>query len=773
MCSFQFCGDLESPLIIDGSYSSPESSALHYGEDGEGGLVLGEEFRAALLSMPENEKPAFTYPDYNATARLQAQIAAYESPQCAPRQSFPGLGDPRSHHAEAPYGVGGASHPASLAYAQSENSPSETHSPQLLSVDSCWPSEGSQGTKMHVLVRAPYDIATLGGHSIFLMFGNERCSGTVRPTGFQDQSYHYRLTADVPSFARTGWSDSKGLIILRVADETGNIIHGLDLGKFTYINARQASVTTPTSQGPSRKRKSSVERGNSDVAVKRASIRHLPADSGDDVPAFSYTPVTGSPYSPYAQPAPSTDLYALPSVWDRPQPSYSFHQRVPQRSISFPYPTISSVGQQSFRVNSPQTPSWPGPVGPVISQASRNLGYVSETVPSLQTGHAFGSPSRGANPPLIRTSTIQHPPTNTPMPNLSQPGQAFNPYAMYPNKANLKLQGELDDMADNWTPDERDCKRRLVQFSRRQDGSTIHATFEPIPQTERPPTEICISCILWEEKDECYVTSVDTIYLLEALVAVRFTVEEKNRIRRNLEGFRPLTVSKAKADSEEFFKVIMGFGNPKPRNIEKDVKVFPWKVLAHALKKIISKYSASYSSTAGALATPLNVPGSNCGTTSGVTDFVAATSTSYTPHLPSPSSISEPPIPPSSSALGIASAGFPQHVQHGPETPRHGSRGQPELHVMTPEWLPVQRRAQSVHDSYPRPHHDPDSWGLPTYLDANTSTSTPTATSAGPVLMDSHTLAYQHGMAHPPGHNAQMLTPVSGLSQNSHTMARQ
>jgi hypothetical protein len=83
---------------------------------------------------------------------------------------------------------------------------------------------------------------------------------------------------------------------------------------------------------------------------------------------------------------------------------------------------------------------------------------------------------------------------------------------------------------------------------------------------------------------------VDTIYLLEQLVAARFTVEEKNRIRRNLEGFRPLTVSKAKPDSEEFFKLIMGFPSPKPRNIEKDVKVFPWKILVHALKKIIGKY---------------------------------------------------------------------------------------------------------------------------------------------------------------------------------------
>jgi len=107
---------------------------------------------------------------------------------------------------------------------------------------------------------------------------------------------------------------------------------------------------------------------------------------------------------------------------------------------------------------------------------------------------------------------------------------------------------------------------------------------------DRPPNSICISCIFWEDKNECFVTSVDTIYLLEQLVAARFTVEEKNRIRRNLEGFRPLTVSKAKPDSEEFFKLIMGFPSPKPRNIEKDVKVFPWKILVHALKKIIGKY---------------------------------------------------------------------------------------------------------------------------------------------------------------------------------------
>ena len=110
---------------------------------------------------------------------------------------------------------------------------------------------------------------------------------------------------------------------------------------------------------------------------------------------------------------------------------------------------------------------------------------------------------------------------------------------------------------------------------------------------------VSASLVSRRQKGECYVTSVDTIYLLEQLVAApnRFTVEEKNRIRRNLEGFHPKTVSKSKAESEDFFKLIMGFPNPKPRNIEKDVKVFAWKSLESSLKKIISKYSANPSST--------------------------------------------------------------------------------------------------------------------------------------------------------------------------------
>lgn len=163
-------------------------------------------------------------------------------------------------------------------------------------------------------------------------------------------------------------------------------------------------------------------------------------------------------------------------------------------------------------------------------------------------------------------------------------------------------------MASSWTQEEWENRRRLVQFWRRQEGPVVHATFRPITQAEYNQDSVVISCIFREDKNECFVTSVDAIYLLEALVGIRFTVEEKNRIRRNLEGFKPITVSKTKAESEAFFKLIMSFPNPKPRNIEKDVKVFPWSILSEALKKIISKYSADYENELGAVNQQLESP---------------------------------------------------------------------------------------------------------------------------------------------------------------------
>ncbi|ORX93627.1 hypothetical protein K493DRAFT_302555 [Basidiobolus meristosporus CBS 931.73] len=178
----------------------------------------------------------------------------------------------------------------------------------------------------------------------------------------------------------------------------------------------------------------------------------------------------------------------------------------------------------------------------------------------------------------------------------------YNGYSPVLKKASLTFKGHLEEMTRNWTPEESMSKRRLVQFGRSHQDNTIECSFEAVAPADLLPNSIVVSCIYWEQKNDFYITSVDCIYLLESLIAVRFTVEEKNRIRRNLEGFRPLTISKCKQECADFFKLIMSFPNPKPRNIEKDVKVFPWKVLPDALRKIVGKYrflqTASYSSTA-------------------------------------------------------------------------------------------------------------------------------------------------------------------------------
>lgn len=133
-------------------------------------------------------------------------------------------------------------------------------------------------------------------------------------------------------------------------------------------------------------------------------------------------------------------------------------------------------------------------------------------------------------------------------------------------------------------------RRCLVQFTRRQVGATVHASFKPVEERDWLPNMIVISCLWHEARSECYFTSVDAIYLLECLMATRYTTEEKNRIRRNLESFKPTTLQKNEGQWQDFYAHIMSYPNPKPRNIDKGLKVFPWCHLEQALKKIFGNY---------------------------------------------------------------------------------------------------------------------------------------------------------------------------------------
>ena len=453
---------------------------------------------------------------------------------------------------------------------------------ELPEITSHAPQQGSQGSQVYVYLRSAYDLNNPSSLLISLMFATRRCMSDLNQIEAQGSSYEYVLTSNVPPFSDTGCSSPQVPLRLHVQEESGLEIGMIDVGSYFYTDSIQRQYRE-SPDDISRKRRLSIEHtGALRFPSKRSSNQQLQSKSIDsytsypfaqgEISAYSQPPATSSAQIPHAAYGRSPSSRSLPD-------SDLLRQRTQEHSVGL-------ITSQNFKVSSPHTSSWKSSLS-AVSQCDRGLAL---TAASTAGGMSISSPTVSANPPLIRTSTLQQSPSPAATPAASSLSNLINPYAMYPHKAVLKIKGNLDSMADKWTADEWSSKRRLVQFWRSQSGSTIHTNFAPVTPENRQPNSICISCIWWEERQERFVTSVDTIYLLESLVALRFGVEEKNRIRRNLEGFRPMTVSKAKPDSEEFFKIIMGFPNPKPRNIEKDVKVFQWKILVHALKKIIGKY---------------------------------------------------------------------------------------------------------------------------------------------------------------------------------------
>ncbi|WVQ78371.1 hypothetical protein IAT38_000457 [Cryptococcus sp. DSM 104549] len=319
------------------------------------------------------------------------------------------------------------------------------------------------------------------------------------------------------------------------------------------------------------------------------------------------------------------------------------------------------------------------PSGQYIDSAYQSP-YASST--SLPSGPAVP-------PPSYTTSSAPQPPQPSLMRTSQQPGGGSGipvtpimPYISTGQKASLELNGDLNSLAVGWSSEEWAQHRRLVQFWRRQEGTTIHAQFRVVSQADWPfmQSSIVVSCLFWEARNACYISSVDVIYLLEALVGAGFTVEEKNRIRRNLEGFRPITVDKGKPETEDFFRQIMNLPNPRPRNIEKNVKVYAWESLGAALKKIIGKYSASVptgppappssSFLAGPSYPPLPAASSSVSAASSLVDNYSL--------LHSSSSASFPPQLSHPLRTQSLSQGLPQSLSHA-----SGSHAHPHGHAMS------------------------------------------------------------------------------------------
>lgn len=610
-------------------------------------------------------------------------------------------------------------------------------------VHSCQPSSGVVGTKVLVKFSMQYDIFSTALPFFFLQFGSERCGLTDVTRDGQEPGYVYTCTADAPQQQQqqmlvTGGGENVALSLV-IEGPAGDEISRTGAGSFQYVQGSQGPGS-----GEGITRTASASKQQQQQQPDGVTVPGGPASSSTSVPSNGQQPVPDhgsvSPKTGEPQLAASTGPAAAgTNNYDEPPQHGPYASTGYTQGANATSDMITTAYRSSSFTEPPfhhrrSARGWSSGFAPTT------LGSSSLRSPLLHSHHHHGmtplpvpsSTGAGGTPQLVRTSTISH------------PGGGAGPYnsvSLYTTKAVLKINGHLDSMAETWTSEEWTNRRRIVMFRRSQQGSTLNASFKPVSVGERPPNSICVSCIYWAEKGKCYVTSVDTIYLLEQLVAApnRFSVEEKNRIRRNLEGFHPVTVSKSKDESEEFFKLIMAFPNPKPRNIEKDVKVFPWEILESALKKIIGKYSANPSNTLppANMVAPVPSPYAALPTPPGQGSISSQASEHHSQYghhhdaIPSPRSLSG--SGPSWTPYTAAAASYPSSTSTAPSartlspalrqpSPQHP----PSIRVNTSHTLPsVTSYDTRASGGYP-------ATGLHTPLSHHPSTSTPPRWDATP-----------------------------------------
>ncbi|KAL5611867.1 hypothetical protein BROUX41_000559 [Berkeleyomyces rouxiae] len=539
-------------------------------------------------------------------------METFSKPQPVPMHNYDAARDYPDHtYQYASTGYTNSHDPGHMGQDHSFNNQVVDQYPSFISMH---PVSGSPGTRVNIRISSPY---ALSSPFVSVLFGNLTCTAEVHREA-SDSTDTYLVSSEVPQ----GLPNNIPATVI-ISGNDGSEISRIPAGQFSLVSGLGASSSPQ--QGDDKDSKSPVSSQSGSP----------PKSVVTDVTTTSYDvqQANGIAYGSSAYSNGTSDMMA----------SY--------RPSTF---SGSSYSRNAPPILRPSMPGWHSYAQPLdgTNRTSPNMMRPAMTM-TMAPSSMPNIPAR-----LVRTSTIQGSNMN---------GSGYNSYSSYPQRVELKLEHPLKTMAEQWSPEEWANKRRIVQFRRTIVGSSIKTSFRPVAANDRSPQSVCVSCIWWAENQGCYITSVDTISLLEQLLVAptRFSVEEKNRIRRNLEGFKPATVGKAKPDTEEFFKVIMGFSNPKPRNIEKDVKVFAWSALENALKKIISKYSVNPSAS--------NSPPSGLGNVHGgmgTSHMVSSLSTTYQ-SLPSPPGATPTDSVPAAYTVHAAQSAHPEGIS----SPRSMSSG--------------------------------------------------------------------------------------------------
>ncbi|KAK4521359.1 phospholipid transporting ATPase [Mucor velutinosus] len=468
---------------------------------------------------------------------------------------------------------------------QQQQKPTAGEAPRLIELA---PTRGSQGTVVTVVVQSlPHQIVPvkLAFNSLVVDTKQMQAQGITS------------LVAAVPPFQHTHSTTANVPISICMLDKD-SVTETWPVAEFVYeFDTKDNSTTATTTPTTSASSINTVNDYNNDEMSNDISpYPHQQQPREENFLGGASTPSNYDSF--YQQPVSNYSQYS--SYYNAPRDVYNDSKYNQYRATNQARPSQQPLNPLNYNNSTMNLfgSSTTGFTG-MLTGFDQNESVLPTSLPQTSLGYPQQVAAAAAVPPQRQSAPTTPTAYGYAKSSVHVPTTSVANYQPYPglvSRANLKIMGDLDSMAKNWAADEWEHRRRLVQFWREQNGNEIRCTFDPVAQGERITSNsghIVVSCIYWAERNDCFITSVDCIHLLESLMDIRFSVEEKNRVRRNLEGFRPLTVSKCKAESADFFKLIMSFPNPKPRNIEKDVKVFPWKTLPYALKKIVTKYTAS------------------------------------------------------------------------------------------------------------------------------------------------------------------------------------
>ncbi|KAL9008346.1 MAG: hypothetical protein Q9173_006519 [Seirophora scorigena] len=439
------------------------------------------------------------------------------------------------------------------------------------------PNNGSQGTQLYIFIKSQDDLKDPSYPTIALMFATRQCAAILTRVESYSTSYDFVLTADAPSLSSTGWQASDVPVSLHFQAQSGASAGMIEMGFFSYTGHQRSFLSSPRSV---LSRDDLLTDSNLSNAASRLAVsQQLLPGAYDTHPSECYG--TRSPSS-------HSVSRAIPHNTSAPRfsPYEAARDNYRRRSSTFSGSSVSSCLAQT-----PSVPRWSSEYAATNDSGKSS---VSTGVASA-TRSSFIATTATATPLLYRKS------------ELSKKDCPYRDWLKGPN-ATLHIYGDPESMARHWTPAEQASKRRLVQFWRTQTGTSVNTGFEPVVAEERSPNTLCVSCIWWEERAECFLTSVDTLRLLALVAGNDLDTNEHNRIRRNVENMHPTTIGKPgkpKREGEEeeeeeeiedlfeiekFFELVMGFNNPRPRHINKRLKVFPWRLLGPMLMKIMGKY---------------------------------------------------------------------------------------------------------------------------------------------------------------------------------------